>query len=146
MPGAGRRLGAADPGTLPPMPDADAIRTTIAEYLARFSAGDREGWLDLWADGATCEDPVGSPVRTGRDEIGAFWDEGRSAAESVELRAAGVPVVVGHEAAFAFDVRPVVGGTTFHLPAVDVMTFDDDARITSQRAFVDFSMMAPATD
>ena len=58
------------------MPDADAIRATIEQYLARFSAGDREGWLDLWADGATMEDPVGSPIRTGRQVIGAFYDQG----------------------------------------------------------------------
>lgn len=128
------------------MPDADVIRTTITDYLARFSAGDREGWLDLWAEGATLEDPVGSPVRTGRQEIGTFWDEGRAAADSVELRATGDPVVIGNEAAFPFDARPVVGGATFRLPVIDVMTFDDEGRITSQRAFVDFSMMVPAPD
>jgi steroid delta-isomerase len=100
------------------MPDADAIRTTIEQYLARFSADDREGWLDLWADGATMEDPVGSPLRTGREEIGAFYDQGTSTADKV--------------------------GITMTMPAIDVMTFDDDARITSQRAFVDFGMIRPA--
>lgn len=127
------------------MPDADAIRTTIDRYLALFSAGDREAWLDLWAEGATMEDPVGSPIRKGRDEIGAFFDQGRSAVESVELRPSGSPIVVGDQAAFPFDVRPTLGGATMSMPAIDVMTFDDDARITSQRAFIDFGMMGPAT-
>jgi steroid Delta-isomerase len=126
------------------MPEADAIRTTIEQYLARFSAGDREGWLDLWADGATMEDPVGSPLRTGREDIGAFYDQGHAVTDSVELRPAGVPIVVGDEAAFSFDVRPTLGGATMTMPAIDVMTFDDDARITSQRAFVDFGMIRPA--
>lgn len=123
------------------MPDADAVRTTIERYLARFSAGDREGWLDLWADGATMEDPVGSPVRTGRDEIGAFYDQGWSTADSIELRANGPAIVVGHQASFGFEVRPTLGGATMTMPAIDVMTFDDDARITSQRAFVDFGLL-----
>lgn len=126
------------------MPDPATIRATIDEYLARFSAGDRDGWLALWADDATMEDPVGSPLRRGRDEIGAFYDEGARAADSVELRLAGAVIVVGNEASFPFEVRPVVGGVTMILPVIDVMTFDDDARITSQRAFVDFSMLAPA--
>jgi steroid delta-isomerase len=126
------------------VPDPATIRATIDEYLARFSAGDRDGWLALWADDATMEDPVGSPLRRGRDEIGAFYDEGARAADSVELRLAGAVIVVGNEASFPFEVRPVVGGVTMILPVIDVMTFDDDARITSQRAFVDFSMLAPA--
>lgn len=126
------------------MPDPDAVRATIETYLARFTADDREGWLDLFADGATVEDPVGSPVRTGRDEIGAFWDQGHESADSVALIADGPSIVVGHQASFKFTVRPVLGGTAFTIPAIDVMTFDEDARITSQRAFVDFAMLTPA--
>lgn len=125
------------------MPDAAAIRATIDQYLARFSAGDRDGWLALWADDATMEDPVGSPLRHGRDAIGAFYDESTSTVDSVELRLAGAVIVVGNEASFPFEVRPVMGGVTMALPVIDVMTFDDDARITSQRAFVDFSLLAP---
>jgi steroid delta-isomerase len=125
------------------MPDADAIRATIEQYLTRFSAGDREGWLDLWADGATMEDPVGSPIRKGREQIGAFYDQGQANTDKVELLAAGAPIVVGGEAAFPFEVRPTLGGVTMSMPAIDVMTFDEDARITSQRAFVDFGLIRP---
>ena len=126
------------------MADADAIRSTIERYVARFSAGDREGWLDLWADGATMEDPVGTPPKVGRNEIGAFWDESRQAADAIELRLSGPPIVVGDQVAFAFEVRTTIGGAAFTLPVIDVMTFDDDARIASQRAFVDFGMLTPA--
>lgn len=128
------------------MPDADAVRSTISQYLALFSAGEREAWLDLWADGATMEDPVGTPVKVGRDEIGSFYDQGHGSADAIELRPDGQPLVIGAEASFAFQVRPTLGGTTFAMRAIDVMTFDEDARITSQRAFVDFSMLAPAED
>ena len=55
-------------------------------------------------------------------------------------------IVLGNEASFRFFARPTLGGVAFSLPAIDVMTFDDDARITSQRAFVDFAMLAPAED
>lgn len=129
-----------------PAPDADAVRATIERYLERFSAGDREGWLDLWADGATMEDPVGSPPKRGREEIGAFWDQNRAGVDSIELRGRGIVVVVGNEASFVFDARPTLGGATLSMPVIDVMTFDDEARITSQRAFVDGSLLGPATD
>ena len=62
-PGGNERSQAFESRYRAAMPDADVIRTTIADYLARFTAGDREGWLDLWAPDATLEDPVGSPVR-----------------------------------------------------------------------------------
>lgn len=122
------------------------ISSTIDQYLALFTAGDREAWLDLWAVDATMEDPVGTPVKRGREEIGAFFDQSHTGVDSVELRASGPAVVVGNEAAFAFHARPTMGGATMSLPVYDVMTFDDAGRITSQRAFVDFAMLGPATD
>jgi steroid delta-isomerase len=125
--------------------DPAAVRTTIDRYLAMFSAGDREGWLALWADDCTMEDPVGSPVRHGKDEVVAFYDQSLTMADSVELRPLGIVVVIGNEASFAFEVRPVLGGATFTMPAIDAMTFDDDARIMSQRAFVDATQLVPAT-
>ena len=128
------------------MADEARIRETIEAYWKTFSAGDREGWLALWADDATMEDPVGTPVKNGKDEIGAFYDQSRSAADAVELRGMGITIVVGNQASFAMDVRPTLGGQTMSLPAIDVMTFDDEARITSQRAFVDFNQLRPASD
>lgn len=128
------------------MAEPDAIRTTVEQYLARFSAGDTEGWLALWADDATMEDPVGSPVKHGKAEIGEFFAQSQTAADSVELRPDGPVIVLGHEASFRFFARPTMGGATYSLPAIDVMTFDDEARIVSQRAFVDYAMLAPAED
>ncbi len=128
------------------MAEPEQIRNTVEQYLARFTANDRDGWLALWADDATMEDPVGSELRRGKDEIGAFFDQGQTQADSVELRPDGPVIVLGHEAAFTFQVRPTLGGTEFLLPAIDVMTFDDAGLITSQRAFVDFAMLAPAGD
>lgn len=122
------------------------ISSTIDQYLALFTAGDREAWLDLWAPDATMEDPVGTPVKRGREEIGAFFDQSHTGVDSVELRASGPAVVVGNEAVFAFHARPTMGGATMSLPVYDVMTFDDAGRITSQRAFVDFAMLGPAAD
>lgn len=126
------------------MAEPDQIRSTVEQYMALFTANDRDGWLALWADDATMEDPVGSEPRVGKEAIGAFFDQGQTQADSVELRPDGPVIVLGHEAAFRFEVRPTLGGTAFVLPAIDVMTFDEAGLITSQRAFVDFAMLVPA--
>ena len=124
----------------------EKVRATVAAYLETFSAGDREAWLDLFAPDATLEDPVGTEVRRGRDAIGEFWDQSRSFVESITLKMVQGPGVRGHEAAFAMEAHAEVGDSTFVAPTIDVMTFDDDGRITTMRAFWDPAEMAPAED
>lgn len=124
---------------------SDAIRATITDYCERFSAADREGWLALFTDDATVEDPVGSPVRHGKGEIGAFFDESHAAPDSIELKPNAPAIIIGSQASFSFTIRVNLAGSMFTLQAIDVMTFDDAGRIASQRAFVDHSTMAPET-
>jgi steroid Delta-isomerase len=120
------------------------IRATIEEYCRAFSAADRDGWLALWSDEATMEDPVGSPLKRGKEEIGAFFDQSHEmAAEGVVLELTGEPVVCGDEAAFPMRAVVTLGGSKLTTPIVDVMRFDADARIVAQRAFVDLSNLTP---
>jgi steroid delta-isomerase len=119
------------------------ILETINDYVRTFSAGDRAAWLGCFAPDATMEDPVGTPVKRGHEEIGAFYDQGQSSADAVELRLGGEPLVCGSQAAFPLQIVATLGGAKMGMNAIDVMTFDDDGRITSQRAFVDFSKLTP---
>lgn len=128
------------------MPDADAINATIDAYLAAFSKSDRDGWLGCFADGAWIEDPVGTPRRDGKDAIGAFWDETHAVPDSVELRPLGLRIVIGAEATFTMQARPVLGGETYAIDIIDHMTFDEAGRITTMRAFFDPATMRPAAD
>ena len=121
------------------------IRATIEAYWAAFSAGDKDTWLSLYADDATVEDPVGSGVCRGREEIGAFWDQSRALADSIELRGV-VLNVCGDECAFAMEVRPTIGGAVYTMTAIDVMRFDGDGRIASMRAFWQADQLRPAED
>lgn len=126
------------------MADESVIRETIEKYWKAFSAGDRDAWVALFTDDATVEDPVGTPVNRGKDAIGAFFDTAHSLADSIELRSVDITAVNGHEAAFAMQIRPVIGGATFVMDAIDVMTFAEDGRIASQRAFWQQESMGPA--
>lgn len=127
------------------MPDEDTIRATVDAYLRAFTEGDRAGYVGLFAEDATVEDPVGSPVHRGHDEIGAFWDASRTMADAIELRPVFV-TVTGGEAAFHMEVRPTIGGQVFVLDAIDHMTFAEDGRICTMRAFFDPATMRPAGD
>jgi steroid Delta-isomerase len=124
-------------------PDPDVIRHVVATYMERFTANDREGWLDLFADDAWIEDPVGSPRRDGRAAIGAFWDETHSIPDSISLVPLGILTVVGREAIFTMQALPVLDGKTYAVDVIDLMTFDDRGKITTMRAFFDPAAMRP---
>jgi len=126
------------------MPDESVVRETIEQYWKRFSAGDVDGLVALFTDDATVEDPVGTPVHHGTGEIRAFYESAQALADSIELRSAGVTEVNGDQAAFAMEIRPVIGGETYLLHAIDVMTFAEDGRITSMRAFCQQEKLRPA--
>lgn len=128
------------------MATTDDIRGVIEQYVARFSAADREGWLDLFHADATVEDPVGSDVRTGRAELGEFWDLVHGMADDLSLRLIGPVKVVGHEAAFGQQAVTVLGGERYGVDIIDVMTFDDAGLITTMRAFWDGAEMTPLAD
>lgn len=124
------------------MTDPAAIRACVDRYRDTFTAGDREGWLDTFAPTAWTEDPVGSPRRTSREEIGAFWDSAYAQADSFELREVGL-IICGREAAFVIDLRATAGGATSHTLVTDCMTFDDEGKLTSVRAFINPDDMRP---
>ena len=128
------------------MVGAEAIRATITRYMAAMSAGDRDTWVGCFAPGATLEDPVGTEVLTGNDAIGEFFDNAHAMADAISMEATGPVRVAAGEAAFPFRILTTVGESRLTMPVVDVMSFDDDGRITSMRAFWDMADMAPAAD
>lgn len=121
----------------------DQIHATIQRYVEVFSAGDRDGYLSLFADDATVEDPVGAEVVSGRDGIGGFWDGVRSMSPEIALELTGEPRLAAGEAAFPMRAITSLGDAKMAVEIIDVMTFADDGRITSLRAFWDFADMAP---
>jgi steroid Delta-isomerase len=122
---------------------ADQITATIDRYVEVFSAGDRAGYLALFADDATVEDPVGGEVVRGADGIAAFWDGVRAMASEINLTRTGPARIAAGEAAFPLRAVTDLGEMQLGVDIIDVMAFADDGRITSLRAFWDPSDMAP---
>ena len=128
------------------MADQDALRQIIATYMDVFTAEDREGWLDLFAEDAWIEDPVGTPRRNGRKEIGEFWDETHTVPDKVALVPLGITTIIGDEGIFTMQAQATLGDTVYGIDIIDLMTFDDAGKITTMRAFFDQSTMAPVED
>lgn len=110
---------------------AEHMRAVLERYVACMTSGDCDGIMALYADDATVEDPVGSEPRRGREAILELY---RNAAGKVRLELDGRVRVAANSAA-----APMLGRATgmegMVIEIVDVMTFDDDGRITSMRAY-----------
>ncbi|RHW24989.1 steroid delta-isomerase [Nocardioides immobilis] len=112
--------------------DRDQVLETIQSYVDLVGKGTADDILALYAEGATVEDPVGTEVRTTRESIREFY----AAIEPLEQESRLVSArVAGNEAAFQFELITRVGEQTYTLAPIDVMTFDDAAKITTMRAF-----------
>src|SRR5688572_17396152 len=126
--------------------DAATIRAAVEAYCAAFTARDQDAYVALFAPDAWIEDPVGTPRHEGAEAIGGFFAQSSAMADSIELRQTGpVRVAVG-ECAFPMQARPVIGGDTYVVDIIDVMSFDDAGKITTMRAFWDPAEMRPAED
>jgi steroid delta-isomerase len=126
--------------------DAASIRATVEAYCAAFTAGDQAAYVALFTPSAWIEDPVGTPRHEGPEAIGTFFELSSAMAESIELRQTGPVRVAAGECAFPMQARPSMGGATFVVDIIDVMTFDDSGKITTMRAFWDPADMRPADD
>jgi len=125
------------------MPTPEQVRAAVDGYVAAYRAGDRDAFLALWADGATIEDPVGTPVHEGAEAIGAFWDLVHGMTDRLVLEPTHVHVCEA-EAAMVFEIRSTVGGQDMVIDAVDVFVVDDDGRLGSMRAYWEFPAARPA--
>jgi len=114
------------------MPSQEAITQTVNRYLELVATGSADDVLTLYAADATIEDPIGSDLRRGHDAIHAFYagfQDAKKETELVELR------VAGSEAAFLWRLTLDAGDSRNQIAPISVMAFDEDAKITSMRAF-----------
>ena len=113
-------------------PSREAVRATVENYVKAVATGTVDDVLALYAEGATVEDPVGTPVRTSEAEIREFYGMVEPLTQTggvVTLK------IAQNNAAFLFRLVTHLGDQDLVMEVIDVMTFDDDAKITSMRAF-----------
>jgi steroid Delta-isomerase len=115
------------------MPQREQLTETVNRYLESAGKGAVDDIVDLYASDATVEDPVGGEVHIGHEAIRRFYAGlaagGAFETEVVTLRA------LGHEVAFFWRLTMKSGDGGIRMEIISVMTFDDDAKITSMKAY-----------
>ncbi|MBW2313979.1 MAG: nuclear transport factor 2 family protein [Deltaproteobacteria bacterium] len=125
------------------MADAAHIRQVYTRYPEMVSKGDVDGIVELYAEDATIEDPIGSDLHRGLDAVRAFYAE---SAGTVTMKQTGPVRVAGHEAATPLIVLMGPDGPGQKaLDIISVMTFDEAGKVTNMRAFWSFDAIRPAT-
>ncbi|MBV8860791.1 MAG: nuclear transport factor 2 family protein [Mycobacterium sp.] len=117
------------------MPSAEQIADTVRRYVSLLAKGTPDDLVELYADDATVEDPVGGEVHIGRQAIRGFYS-GLASAENLERECELTALrVAGNEAAFAFRLTVAAGDSRMLIEPIDVMVFGDDGKVTAMKAY-----------
>lgn len=111
------------------------IRATIGAYVKGFADSDLDAICALFGDGASIEDPVGSPKRTGAEDIRAFYQSALSARP--RLTVTGAPVIAGAFSATPISATVELEGRTLVIDFISVMSYFPDGRIRTMTAYFD---------
>jgi steroid Delta-isomerase len=115
------------------MPDPEKMTATVHAYVEGFAKGDPAMVAALFAEDATVEDPIGSPIHHGRAAIHEFY--AGSMKTGAKLRLEGPVRVAADHAAFAFSVHLNFAGGDKQIDVIDTFRFNDANQITEMRAF-----------
>ena len=110
--------------------------------MAAVEAGDRAAWLELFADDAVVEDPIGPSAfdpegkgHRGIEAIGAFYDNVIAANESITFTI-NQSLLCGDEAANVGVIRITFeGGSAVEVDGVYIYRRSPEGKIASLRAF-----------
>ena len=114
------------------MPSPEQNAATVHRYLELVAKGAPDEVAALYASDATVEDPVGGEVHIGRQAIRGFYaniENVKGSTEIYTLRA------LGHEVAFFWKLSLDFGGSGMSIDIISTMSFDEDAQITSMKAY-----------
>ena len=116
------------------MANEQQMKQAMQAYIDLYNKDDLEGVVGLYADTATVEDPVGTPVKSGKAAIRDFYKYAMTTGARLSLSA---PIRASHgaSAAMAFDVKLNYQGANMVIRVIDVMTFDDKGKFSSMRAY-----------
>lgn len=117
------------------MTDAAHMKSAVEAYLARHSAGDVDGIVELFAADATAWDPVDADPHVGAEAVRAFFTGTHEMVDRLTLTLTGPIRCAGNFAAFPMTVQTKMGDMTLEIDIIDVMTFDADGKFSEMRAY-----------
>ncbi len=111
---------------------SEKIAATVQAYIDGLNSGSADDIADLYAEGATVEDPIGAPIRGTREELVEFY----GIITNLDSRDATLKwtKIAGDTAVFEFTLVTGTAGMKFEITPVDIMVFNDEGKIVSMRA------------
>ncbi|QIX26496.1 SnoaL-like domain-containing protein [Nocardioides sp. JQ2195] len=113
----------------------EAVIAACDAYIAAMSVGDPTATVALFAPDASHEEPAGTPVRHGHDEIFGFLDQYKDI--GFKLTRLGPVTVVGNRGAFQIGVDVPTPDGIRSIAATDIITVSDDGLISGIVVFPD---------
>ena len=113
--------------------DYAAAVTAVETYMTGLAGDDVTVILNLYAEDARIEDPIGSEVITGHEAIRTFYTFALQAVKEAKLT--GPVRLAANEAAFSFTLRLGEEDSATFMDIIDVFTFNDEGKVSLMRAF-----------
>ncbi len=116
------------------MPSEAVMKQAMQAYIDTYNRADADAVIALYADDATVEDPVGTEPKVGKARIAEFYKMAIATGARLSL-AAPIRASHGNAAAMAFDVLLDMPQGKALIRVIDVMTFNEEGKFTSMRAY-----------
>ncbi len=123
----------ASPAGAKSMNEPAEMVAAVHAYVAAFETGSADHVAALYAEDATVEDPIGSPVHKGREAIRAFYAQSMKTGAKLTLE--GPVRIAGDYAVFPFSVHLEFGEKKMRIDVIDTFKFDPDGKVAEMRAF-----------
>lgn len=115
------------------MSDAQTMETAVRTYVDSYNSGNLDGILSIFAENASVEDPVGTPLKEGYAALREFFEIGIKAGAKLHLD--GPIRCAADYAAFPFHVTLDWDGNGQRIDVIDMFRFDEDGKVAEMRAF-----------
>lgn len=111
-----------------------AAAHAFAEHCRTWNAGDREGWLALFADDVTMDDPVGVPTKHGRAALETTWARSNRPGRAWRLAPRRV-VECGDELAVDLLNHGTIDGTAVTVESIEIWRVDAAGLVAAVRVY-----------
>ena len=118
------------------MPTPEHMRDAVLKYFASFANADVDAIVDLFADNAVVEDPIGGARMEGIQAIRGFFAGGFGyVGGGYSFVPEGNVRIAANHAACAAIATCDKADPPFRLETMDVMTFDEAGKIVAMKAY-----------
>ena len=114
------------------MPSPEEIRSVMERYAKLMCDGDADGIAALYSDDCFVEDPVGGDPIQGIEAVRGFY---AATSPNLLVEVSGPICVAGNHCAMPMLAELTMNDQKSYIDVIDVMTFDDDGKITSMKAY-----------